>query len=74
MKRMYLTCLSIMLLTMLTISAYAQKAITGTVRDASGPLPGVSVSIKGTSRATQTDASGKFSINTQPNEILVFTA
>ncbi|SFA52470.1 TonB-linked outer membrane protein, SusC/RagA family [Pedobacter suwonensis] len=74
MKKMYLRCLSILLLCFITISAFAQKNVTGTVKDASGPLPGVSVSIKGTSKVTQTDASGKFSINVQQNDILVFTA
>ncbi|MDQ1141781.1 iron complex outermembrane receptor protein [Pedobacter agri] len=74
MKRVYLRCLSILLLTMLTITSYAQKTITGTVRDASGPLPGVSVSIKGTTKVTQTDGSGKFSIAVSPKETLVFSA
>lgn len=63
MKKMYLKCLSVFLLTFLTITAFAQKTITGTVVEASGPIPGVSVSIKGTTKATQTDAGGKFSIS-----------
>lgn len=63
-----------LLLCLFTITTYAQKNITGTVKDATGALPGVSVSVKGTSRATQTDASGKFSISVQPNDVLVFTA
>ncbi|MEH3112846.1 SusC/RagA family TonB-linked outer membrane protein [Pedobacter terrae] len=74
MKKMYLKCLSILLLCCITISAFAQKNITGTVKDASGPLPGVSVSIKGTSKVTQTDGSGKFSLSVNPGEVLVFTA
>jgi len=42
--------------------------ITGTVRDSSGaPIPGVSVTIKGTSTGTVTDASGNFAI-TVPDE------
>jgi len=74
MKKMYLMCLSILLLTLLTITSYAQTNITGTVRDASGPLPGVSISIKGTSKVTQTDGNGKFSIAVNAKETLVFTA
>jgi len=74
MKRTYLKCLSILLLCFITISAFAQKNITGTVKDASGPLPGVSVSIKGTAKVTQTDGNGKFSLTANPGEILVFTA
>ncbi|RZK64123.1 MAG: SusC/RagA family TonB-linked outer membrane protein, partial [Pedobacter sp.] len=57
-----------------TITVFAQKNITGTVKDASGSLPGVSVSIKGTTKATQTDALGKFTISVNSNEIVVFTA
>jgi hypothetical protein len=38
------------------------KAITGVVNDKTGPLPGVSVRIKGTDIATLTDDQGRFSI------------
>ncbi|WP_051691751.1 SusC/RagA family TonB-linked outer membrane protein [Pedobacter borealis] len=72
MKKMYLKCLSVFLLTFLTITAFAQKTITGTVMEASGPIPGVSVTIKGTTKATQTDAGGKFSISATEGNILVF--
>ena len=42
--------------------------VTGTVRDSAGsPIPGVSVTIKGTSTGTTTDASGNFAI-TVPDE------
>jgi len=74
MKKMYLKCLSILLLCFITISAFAQKTVTGTVKDASGPLPGVSVSVKGTSKVTQTDGNGKFSLAVNPGEVLIFTA
>ena len=40
--------------------------VTGTIVDESGPLPGVSVSIKGTTMGVVTDISGRFSI-TVPN-------
>lgn len=56
---------------------YAQNSqiVRGTVRDEKGqPLSGVSVSVKGTTNGTTTDAAGKFSINV-PNAdaVLVFT-
>ncbi|HQS50697.1 MAG: SusC/RagA family protein [Sphingobacteriales bacterium 17-39-43] len=73
MKNNYLRCLSVLMFTLLSISAFAQKTITGTVRDNSAPLPGVSVTVKGTIRATQTDAAGKFSISASPTDVLVFT-
>ncbi|MFC4211341.1 SusC/RagA family TonB-linked outer membrane protein [Pedobacter lithocola] len=74
MKKMYLKCLSTLLLSLFTIAAFAQKTVTGTVRDASGAVPGVNVSIKGTTKATQTDGNGKFSISVNPSEVLVFSA
>ncbi|WP_316800046.1 SusC/RagA family TonB-linked outer membrane protein [Pedobacter frigidisoli] len=74
MKKVYMRCLSLLLLTVLTVAAYAQQTITGTVKDASGILPGVSVSVKGTTKVTQTDGSGKFSIAANPTDVLVFSA
>ncbi len=48
--------------------------ITGVVRDDTGaPLVGVTVSIKGSRTAVQTDAEGKFSIEVPLDGILVFT-
>ncbi len=45
--------------------------VTGTVSDAkSGPLPGVSVVLKGTQRGTTTDTQGKFSLNV-PDQLAV---
>ncbi|NQV75320.1 MAG: SusC/RagA family TonB-linked outer membrane protein [Bacteroidetes bacterium] len=73
MKKTHLRCLSVLLLTLLSISAFAQKTITGTVRDNSGPVPGVTVTLKGTTKATQTNAEGKFSISANATDILVFS-
>jgi hypothetical protein len=48
---------------------YAQKTITGIVRDASKePLPGVTVTVKGSQRGTATDISGKYSIVLQAGD------
>ena len=40
-----------------------ERTITGTVSDESGPLPGVSVLIEGTTTGTETDFDGKYLIN-----------
>jgi len=74
MRKIYLMYLSVFLLTLLTVNAYAQKNLTGTVRDASGPVPGVSVSVKGSTKVTQTDGAGKFSIAVSPADVLSFSA
>ena len=50
-----------------------QHVISGTVRDTSGFLQGVSVFEKNTSNATQTAKNGTFTITTtKPNPVLVF--
>jgi TonB-linked SusC/RagA family outer membrane protein len=73
MKKNYLRCVGVLLLTLLSISVFAQKTITGTVKENSTPVPGVTVAVKGTTKITQTNAEGKFSISANPTDILVFT-
>ncbi len=53
----------------------ADMTITGIVKDEnSEPLPGVSVVLKGTTRGTSTDGSGKFSIDVPDSRsVLVFS-
>lgn len=60
---------------MLCIAAMAQNAVTGKVTDAKdgAPVSGVTVSVKGTTAATQTAADGTFKINVAANATLVFT-
>lgn len=45
----------------------AKKEIKGMVRDANGPLGGVTINIKGSPTSTQTDSHGNFSISAVPN-------
>jgi TonB-dependent starch-binding outer membrane protein SusC len=66
----------IVLLQLLALSnIYGQGiTVTGTVSDESGAIPGVSVSVKGTTQGTITGPEGKYSIKV-PNEkvVLVYT-
>jgi len=56
-------------------NAQAQSTVTGTVTDKNGKgIPGVTVSVKGTTSATQTDEAGKFSIAAPGTATLVFTS
>ena len=50
-----------------------QQHITGTVTDALGALPGVTVMIKGKLSGTVTDENGYFSISVTSGDILVFS-
>lgn len=65
----------IVFLLMLSQLAFSQeRTVSGTVSDNAGmPIPGVTVSVKGTNNATQTDFDGKYSIKASPNQILLFT-
>ncbi|MBO3116997.1 TonB-dependent receptor [Winogradskyella sp. DF17] len=52
-----------------------EKSVTGTVTIASDglPLPGANVIVKGTSRGTQTDFDGNYSINVNVGDVLVIS-
>lgn len=66
--------LALMLLcTVMTITAWAQSAITGTVVSAvdGEPIIGATVKVKGASQGTVTDMNGKFTVNVQAGKTLV---
>lgn len=62
---------------LLCMPIYGQQAINvkGTIKDAvlGGPLPGVSILIKGTTKATSADFDGNYTISVSPNDVLVFS-
>ncbi|MDJ1473203.1 SusC/RagA family TonB-linked outer membrane protein [Xanthocytophaga flava] len=65
-----------LLILLLSTTAYAQKTVSGKVTDAAdgSGLPGVSVSVKGTTTGTTTDASGSYSLSIpSDNTTLVFS-
>lgn len=69
-----ITCLTVLMLA-LTVSAVAQRTITGTVTDeaSASPLVGVSIAVKGTTVGTSTDIDGKYTISAAEGATLVFT-
>ncbi len=72
MKTKFNGILTLLLAFVVQISFAQQKTISGTVSDESGPLPGVSILIKGTNTGTETDFDGKYSIKAKSGEVLVF--
>ncbi len=64
-----------LLLVLITQISYGQeRTVSGTVTDQGGlPLPGVNVTIKGTSDGTQTDFDGKYTIEVNQGQRLVFS-
>lgn len=74
MKRSKLNCFSICLLLFSIGVGYAQnKVITGVVSEGGVPLPGVSISIKGTDLGCQTDLNGSYSIRVKSGDVLLFS-
>ncbi len=60
------------LLAFLTTSVWAQKTVTGVVKDdAGGPLPGANVTVVGTTQGTITDADGHYSIQVPGNDAVL---
>ncbi|SDD36443.1 TonB-dependent outer membrane receptor, SusC/RagA subfamily, signature region [Mucilaginibacter pineti] len=73
MKQLYFRCFALLFFSLITITAYAQKTVSGTVTEKSGlPVPGVSVSEKGTSNGTATGTDGKFKLTVKPGAVLTF--
>ncbi|HHC79487.1 MAG TPA: SusC/RagA family TonB-linked outer membrane protein, partial [Flavobacteriia bacterium] len=50
-----------------------ERTISGVVTDESGPLPGVSIIIKGTTTGTETDFDGKYTIKANTGDVLVYS-
>ena len=76
MRYVYRTCLTLLVLFVLGTGAVNAQTVTGTVTDADlgDPLPGVSVSVKGTITGTTTDIDGNYSLLLpQPQATLVFS-
>lgn len=69
--------LSAVILLFVSLSVFAQNGLTGKITDAKTKegLPGASVSIKGTTVGTATDAEGNFSLSSvSPTAILVISS
>src|SRR6476661_6332322 len=70
-----LSAIAVLLLCLIQTSFAQGRTVTGTITDFNGiGIPGVTVAIKGTKTATQTNASGEFSINASENATLVISA
>lgn len=66
---------AILILAALVIAFTESKTVTGTVTDSHGqPIPGVSITVKGTAKGAISDSNGKYKISVEQWEnILVFS-
>jgi TonB-linked SusC/RagA family outer membrane protein len=65
--------LTLLLALLVQVTFAQEKTVTGKVSDASGPLPGVSVIIKGTKSGSQTDFDGNYSIRANTGAVLQYS-
>ena len=72
MKTKFKGILTLFLALVVQVSFAQQRTISGKVSDGSGPLPGVSVVVKGSTIGTETDFDGKYSIKASSGDILIF--
>jgi len=59
----------------ISLGAFAQDVVSGKVTDSKdgSAIPGVSVTVKGTTRGSQTDINGSYKVNAGSGSTLVFT-
>ncbi|MBC5836390.1 SusC/RagA family TonB-linked outer membrane protein [Flavobacterium muglaense] len=55
------------------LSFAQEKTVSGIVSDASGPIPGVNIIVKGTKNSSQTGFDGKYSVSAKPGDVLIFS-
>jgi TonB-linked SusC/RagA family outer membrane protein len=74
-RKAWLLTMVIMLFSSYNLIAQNEKTITGSITASKDgmTLPSVNVVVKGTSRSTNADLNGKYSIKANSGEILVFT-
>jgi len=70
-KKLLLLFCSIILLATQTFAQ--QLTVTGKVNSSDGPLPGVSIKVKGTNVVSQTTINGTYTIKASTNDVLVFS-
>ncbi len=73
MKTKFSGILTLLLAFVVQFTFAQEKTVSGTVTDDSGPLPGVSVIIKGTTTGTETDFDGNYSIGVNTGDVLRFS-
>jgi len=73
MKTKFSGILTLLLAFVVQFTFAQEKTISGTVTDESGPLPGVSVIIKGTTSGTETDFDGNYTIKANAGDVLQFS-
>ncbi|MCK5815978.1 MAG: SusC/RagA family TonB-linked outer membrane protein [Flavobacteriaceae bacterium] len=73
MKTKFNGILTLFLAFVVQLSFAQTETISGNVTDESGPLPGVSILIKGSTTGTETDFDGNYTITASTGDVLTFS-
>ncbi len=73
MKTKFNGILTLLLAFVVQLTFAQSKTVSGNISDESGPLPGVSVIIKGTTTGTETDFDGNYSLSTNVGDVLQYS-
>jgi TonB-linked SusC/RagA family outer membrane protein len=73
MKTKFNGILTLLLALVVQITFAQSKTISGTVSDDSGPLPGVSIIIKGTNNGSETDFDGNYVMTASVGDVLQYS-
>ena len=74
MKKKWTKSILFCMLVITSITAYSQNTIKGTVADESGlTIPGVNITVVGSSKTSSTDFDGKYEITAPANAVLSFS-
>lgn len=73
MSKLYKCCTLLLFMLLGITPLLAQQTVTGKVTDANGALPGVTVAVPGTTKGTQTDVDGNYSLSVNNGETLRFS-
>ena len=73
MKTKFNGILTLLLAFLVQMTFAQERTISGTVSDETGPLPGVSVLIEGTTKGTETNFDGQYTLIAKPSDVLRFS-
>jgi TonB-dependent starch-binding outer membrane protein SusC len=73
-RSLYLVCSILLLCLFSSLPVFAQRTVSGRVAVGDTALAGVTVQVKGTTTATQTDNNGNFTLSVPTGATLVFTS
>src|SRR5882757_2817379 len=75
-KQLLLKLLFCPLFLLLSVAAFAQQtSVAGKITDEKGePIPGATISVKGSSNGTNTDLNGNYAIKVTGKSVLVFSS